>query len=694
MTRSAPSSDTDAPINAEFDPQADSAVAGRVADVRASGGESGLASGIRTVWRFLRRVGLFEVGAILVFAVLVLTGITTSSIAHSHISVDGTVGAGVLEGHPRTVRVDEWRTYTPIYLGYMAAEGPGAFSPLAQPVDLIYQVPSSFGLESLIFLDGEMLKLGAWLPAEMVFAAHWWLPVLVLCLALPRLLIRLGSAHQPAYLATLLVIVAPSAAWWSMMPLRILAPTVLGGLLVLRGYDRLRRGSRWGFALCVLGGLLWSRMITYYVPWGIVLSVPIAAMVVLTLLIRPRLARRTGRAAALVAVGAMIVGMAAIVIANREALAAQLDTVYPGLRRSTGLAFPIGNVFGAPLLSDLQDDVSTGALFQSDLSQGFTVAFVIGVVIWISLPRRRWSFRAVAPSVLAAFVVLWITWSSVGWGKIGELLPIINRVPPLRAAQAVGLLAVIWLAFMLSRIPKQHPWRTSLVAGAAAGGLTAVAGASLARVYMPTVSTNEIAGASLLVAALALALVRWPRSRVVVTLVALAATVVVYRANPIQNGLSDLRESEAARWLYAQGESAREEGLYWASDDISVDPLLTANGVPQLSGNQVNGPVDEMWKKLDPSGQYREAWNRGVSYIRFTWSDNDVPEISVGPSRDVIMVRVDPCAVPDLGFDLEYIISTSPLPNSCLTSVHEFTWAGLPRTVYSLAASGDGDVGN
>ena len=80
----------------------------------------------------------------------------------------------------------------PIELGVMA-HGASQHPLLSQQPDLIYQVSSGSLFESVLFLEGNLLRLGPWLPDPMLFAAFRGFSWLLLFLAMPPLLRRLGA---------------------------------------------------------------------------------------------------------------------------------------------------------------------------------------------------------------------------------------------------------------------------------------------------------------------------------------------------------------------------------------------------------------------------------------------------------------------------------------------------------------------
>jgi hypothetical protein len=275
---------------------------------------------------------------LLVYAVLVLTGATYSSLGVDVLREDPAHPLGTTWGDPNWLRSDEFLTQTAIELNVMA-EGHSTHSPLAQPSDIIHQQSSGQPFESVLFFDTTLLRLGPWLPDTMLFAAWRMLPFLLLCLALPPLLRRFGASRPLSWLAVVLVVLSPASLWWSFTTVRILGYASVGSLLIVLAHDQWVRGGRRrrgaAVACAALGGLLLARLGTSYVPWSITIGVPLVLATAVLLL-----AHRAGRRAALLllSVGAAFGGIVLVLAfrENAEALRASLDTVYPGRRRASG----------------------------------------------------------------------------------------------------------------------------------------------------------------------------------------------------------------------------------------------------------------------------------------------------------------------------------------------------------------------
>jgi hypothetical protein len=634
----------------------------------------------------LQRIRPVPVVAVLLYLVLVVSGATTSSMGIVNLRSDPAHPVGVELGAAQSIRSDEWLTITPIDLGRLATASGRADTPLATPLDLIYQLPDGSVPESIVFFDGDLLKLGAVLPQSMLFAAWWWLPTLLLVLTLPAWLMRLGSTRKLAWLATGLTVFAPAVAWWSLFPLRVLGFAVAGCYLLIHAVERWERAQRASaVAHAVAVGVLFARLPTFYVPWSITVGAPIVVATVVWLL-WPRATRR--HVAALIAGCAALAGVlfALVALHNHAAVDAALNTVYPGQRRSTGQAVHAAQRFAAPLLGLFaHGGAGPRSVNLSELSSAFTVTAVGALVVWLGTRRRGADRDRAATAVLGVATAGWLAWCSVPLGTLGLNVPIVNRVPPARAAQTVGFLAVFVLALVLSSAAGRVRRRIAVAAGAASGLVTLYGALSLRRL-LPRLEWTYIAAVVLTVAVLIFLISRYhDRWAPIIVTVGLAAAQVV-TVNPLILGFGDLRSSPAARFVRAGNERVVQRHGLWASDSIMIDALLIANGVPMLSGHQVTGPIRAQWRRLDPSGQFEYAWNRGTSYVEFRWTDSPSPVIT-SPGFDQVLIRVDPCALPGLGFRVAAVVADHQLaPRSCLTPSGTFRWGGRPAYAYDLTA--------
>jgi hypothetical protein len=620
------------------------------------------------------------------YLVVTLAGITTSAIGIAALRARPGHPLGLMLGAARQLRTDEWLTEAPIELGVLAHGSP-MVSPLAHKPDLIYQVSSGGFFETLLFFEGNLLRLGPWVPDSMAFAAFRAFPILLVLLTMPPLLRRFGVNRQLSWLAVVLTLLAPAALWWSFFPIRVLAFGVTGSYLLILARDRFLRRSLVPGVLCsVAAGACMARLGTYYVPWGLTIGVPVGAATAAYLLSH-RAAWRSGLHALWIGVLSAVVLIGGTFWENHDALKSELGTIYPGLRRVSGAALDPLKLFGAPGLGVMQGHVDPVMLNKSEISSAFLVAGVWALVLWAHRRRDLTTPERWVAGVLAGATLLWTSWAMVDWGTLGSKVPVLSVVLPSRAAQTVGFLATLLACVVLSQTTREGRRRTWLLAGGVSALVTAYGVSSLQHAF-PHQSTTSVWVTSLVTGALVAAVTRWPDRWVPVIAVALACGLIGYKVNPIIFGLGDLRDTRAAHTVQDLGTKARADHTLVVTDYQMTAALLVANGVPSLAGYQVTGPVRSAWHRLDPSGRYEDNWNRGASYLRFTFDGKpgQAPVVT-NPGPDFVFVSVDPCTLPRY-FPVSHIVSPTHLRQSCLTQVGTFRWSGVVNRVYQLNPTG------
>ena len=619
------------------------------------------------------------------YTLFVLLGLTTSSIGVSYLRADPNNRLGLEIGSPQPYRSDEWETESALTLGQMAQGSADFGNPLSVSPDYFSQLPSG-PISSVTFFDGSLLHLGPILPDQMLFAMRWWLPALLLVIFAPLWFRRVTGSLSWGYLATAMILFAPSTMWWSMRPVNTLGFMFAGGFLTLvaceRWADRRRLSA---VALIVLAAILFARFPSYYQPLAIIVGFPVVLATAAYVLALP--GRLRPRIVSLLLVGGVSVLLTAgTAWESLSSIRTGLGTVYPGDRVTTGEMNPLGKVFGATTMGWLGSMNGDAPVTNSvEVASAFTVLLPVLVVLAV-VGMRRWQGtrpHLVAFIVMAVCGLVWVAWCTVDWGALGTKIPLMNRVPSYRGANASGFpVAMAFCLFMAQWRPPRSPV-TALVSGGVAGLVTGLAGLQLSTDLLPGLSRKMILLAAVITALAVAALVQWPKSPLALVLSTLAMISLVYRVNPIEIGLADLRTSAPAESFLAAGETARENGTLWATDDRWTDALLTAEGTPSLSGRQQIGPVVEQWEKLDPGQVHRDLWNRGGTHIEFDWTDS--PAIEWDQSFvDVVTMKMSPCQLKQIFPQLDHVVSSHPLSQSCLAPESTFTWAGQPRYVYQV----------
>ncbi len=622
------------------------------------------------------------VAPVVLYLLVSLAGVTQSSIGAAELRVDPADPSGVMLGEARSSRADEFLTASPLALGVTATGDTEDHNPLTASQAYLNGLPTG-PATSLLFLDGSALRLGPWLPDSVLFSAKYWLGTLLLLLAAPAWFRALTGSRWIGWFAAALILFSPANAWWSGSHANLLGFTLAGAVALQRASRGVETGRWWqAAAWTVAGAWLLVRTPLFYPPWAVVI-VPIVLLGTVAALIAASPARRR-TIAAVAGVGLLtLVFLAAIFLENRDAIAATSGTVYPGARVLSGSANALQSLFGATNLAILADGVEVLGSNSSEISSGFAVALLLAVLLlargvtW-RVPGQRWAVVS-----MLALTGFWVLWSTVDFGTVGSRIPLLNQVPSARSTQVLGHLGVLLLCLVLPAARRRGAVSWSLLAAGTTAALAAYAGSLLRLQTIPALTVGAIWLAALGLAVTVFALTFRPRHPAGYVLGGVLAFSLVWQVNPVIVGLGDLRGTEVAREMEQAGEAARADGGVWASDHYSVDALMMATGVPAFSGRQMSGPDPEVWGRLDPGREHEDMWNRGGSYIWFSWSGRKELEWT-NPTPDVIHVAGSPCVVAARLPRLTTVVAKRELDLDCLQPERSFDWGGETRWVYSV----------
>ncbi|MET4588877.1 hypothetical protein [Arthrobacter sp. 754] len=553
---------------------------------------------------------------------------------------------------------------------------------MAARADLVHRYPTNGVFEQLVFFDGQILRLGAFVPHDVLFAAHWWLPTLFLFLAFPAWFKLMGLSTRYGWFAAGLIALSPANAWWSLLPVHMMAYTAAGCALMIaafRAFEQMRRVR--GSLLAIAAGILIAGMPSSYAPWAILLGTPLLVASTLFVLTRKASLRPRLVAVGITAGAAVVFGLGTL-WENRAGLSAMTGTVYPGGRRSIAEPQPFGQIFDAPHLWQLLRSVPSG-INSSELSTSFTVLFFVAALLFAVSWRAGGWLQRIPELTMACWAALWLAWMTLPLGEWSRSFPLFSLIPPYRVSQVIGMVAVVLVALLLARMRGDGTWRLALTAGIACGAVTVYAGELLRSSELPDLTVEASFTSAALVAFAVIVLVKFPHRVWPLTLICVLALIPVVRVNPVIAGVGDLRASSTAEWVANQAATVRESGKLWASNDPALNTLLLANGIPSLSGLQRSGPNLEAWRRLDPSGAESVNWNRGGGYIFFSWTPG-APTKWDNNDFDAVGVAIDPCTLGRAWPELDRILSTEPVTASCLTLDHQMIWQDKQVFVYGV----------
>lgn len=620
--------------------------------------------------------------AIVLYILLALFGVTTSSLGIATLRQDPGNPIGTEVGPAQPIRSDEYLTETPIALGQIAAAEAFQSNPLAEPPGFLHQIPSG-PTTSVTFFEGSLTRLAPWIPDEMLFAARWWLATLLLVIFAPLWFREITGRARFGYLCAALIFFAPSNTWWSYRPVTILGFVFAGSYLVFPIMRHLQARRRTKAALLALtAGVLLARVPGNYQPFAIVAGLPVIVTTAVTLFLKEIPTRVKVIAVALVG-GSSLIFAAGLVAENWPSLQAALHTVYPGVRRSTGEHLSVWQLLSAPALGVLAAARQTDGTNASEFSSAFTVALAWAGVLAITWKRGTERPYRFGVFTMAAFATFWLAWSTVDWGRFGVKLPIANLVPANRAGAMLGIIASILICLVLAQWQPPRSWWLPIAAGVAVALLSAWGGISLGNAHYPGLSATAVWLSAFATGACVMLISKFPNHNLPLLLTFGALVYVSFRVNPIVVGLGDLRASSTAKAMLGAGSEARDSGTYWASESGPFDSLMLATGVPSLSSRQQLGPNIAEWEKLDPTHAYEDTWNRGGTYIRFSWTNSDKLSFEL-VAADNFVISVSPCALHDREPRLKVIAATRQLALPCLKARDRLVWSGQVHWIYDV----------
>ncbi len=636
---------------------------------------------------FARQLRLAVLLPLLAFGVLILTGVTNSNIGVSLLREDPSHPVGRQFFGAQAIRSDEYLTESPLWLGQMAVGLGQERNPLTVSPDFFAQLPDG-PVSAVVFFDGTLLRLGAWLPTAMLFAFKWWLPTLLLVIGMPLWFRQVTGSWRWGYFGALLVLVSPASIWWSGRPVNTLGFMFMACALGIRGAEHLDQGHRWRFAAYLLvAGILLARFPTYYQPLAIVIGLPVAVATGGYLLLRSSPRRLSVvSVAALTLSGAIWTGL--LILENLTAVRAGLDTIYPGARHSTSESLTIGRVLSATNLGWLKSVSSVpGAMLNpTELSTSFTVLLAVLVVLLVSAPWKGHRSSAAAFWLTATSAAFWLSWCTLDWGSKGMQVPLANLVPGFRAANGVGFVAVVAFCLFMPQWDPPENLRVPVGAALVAAFASAWAGSSLQATFLPALTPTMVLVSAGVAGACVFALTNWPGRWPPMVAAAAAAGLLTFSVNPVLVGVGDLRDSGSAKMFLAAGAAARQSGTLWVSDSKDVDALMMATGTPAISSRQQIGPDLVQWERLDPGKAHEQVWNRGGSHITYAWAQGPAVLFS-NPSLDVVLVTASPCSLARRIPELAFAVSSHVLSDSCLVQVGSFDWSGETHLVYAISGA-------
>ncbi len=602
--------------------------------------------------------------------------------------------SGVLLGHPRWERIDEWNIFTPAIVSQATVQPSfpivnGRWGPAQIP--LVYKFPARHW--SMI-VRPQLWGFFA-LDLERAFAFYWDIRA-VLLLGGVFLLLKLltGNDFGISLLGALWVFFSGFVQWWYSNQL---LPECIGCvcLLIVAGHYLVLSRRAWVIALAGVAFLICASnfALALYPPYQVpllYLGIAVgAASLVPRLQGRPEGERLLSRAAPIglvtSAVGVLLV---LFYRDSRDAVELMRATIYPGSRLLEGGDLTLAQVFGGFFGFFMTEQHVPPGWENVCEASNFVLLFPVPMAI---LVRRWWAGRAPTSVewALVAYIVVLLTWTSIGWPRWLAFASGFGRSQPLRSLLGVGLASIVLCCRSLARpgdvLPASRTGRLAVGAGLLAAS-TAYA-LHFERVTSWFATPGQIALVALFAGATSYLLLA--RRRAAFALCILVPQVWSYGlVNPVAVGLGPVLKAKVLAEissLVAEDPEAR----WVAYVDIASATFLKVAGARVFNGINIIPPVDDL-RVLDPEGAAMSVYNRS-GYIlltpekgpAITWTivRRDLYRIGIDPKSDAWRrLGIRYVALPAASADPEFIRRTELVRE--LPGLWIYRYRGASRQAY------------
>lgn len=603
---------------------------------------------------------------------------------------------GTLLGLPRPIRSDEWDVMTPFAFS-QAASGFNAASPVlvggGTDVTMVYGQPS-YAVATLFrpFLWGYLL-----LGAERGLAFFWDARMLCMMLVGFEFFRLLSKDDGLCALGSLMCTLSPATQWWFAVN-GTAELLIFGEGLVLTLHSLLNAETgrgRWGMS-AILAWLCGSYLLILYPAW----QVPFFwIFLALGIWVCVEWAKRTDGdkrhkqmrsicTPLIVCVAAVVLLLAYVLWYSKDTVAAVMGSVYPGARNERGggllqLLPELTTSIAGPITSASFANVCESATYLALAPLGAILAVKNGLV------RKR---DGITLALLVPYAVL-LWYGFFGFPEILAKLTLLNELPTYRIALPLGFLdaALLVRGVELGAHDKEISETgtckaVSLWKAAIPAFLLAMLYAMAGRLANPQAMRLSI-GVVLFVAIFCLAAVLLALEAgnhaaingVAALVMAVPPLLPGAFVNPVQQGAQALEENVPAQ--LAQQVSMDEGEGVWATDSYVLSQDLVAHGLSTI--NNVNTyPHMSLWGKIDPDGQYQDAYNR-YAHIEVGAASSTSFEVM---QSDLIMVHLTADDLKTLG--CTYWLATGDVSQANTETAHlEKVAAEGPYTVWKVVSA-------
>lgn len=580
---------------------------------------------------------LFAVG---ILAICVLFELSGSSIG---LLIDAAGGDGsTLIGNSRPIRTDEWMVYTPMSISQCTTDG-GVFS---------YFQDSMRGTDTDMFA---VYGQPTWDIAEIFRPFHWgylllgaskglsffWFGRLIILFMVSfefayRLICRKSKMFSVAY--AILIALSSAVQWW--FAVNSLVEIILFGQLALIFFNCYLHTSNFRIRILYAVGIGWCLGIfalAFYPAWQIPFGyIFLAILIGLCIEQRPLKTKLKSKDLLSLLIALFIVAFAVVYVfffKSWETVQIVMDTVYPGSRNAEGGGGYFYYFFYYPL--NLIAPLNTGGLVNNPTDVStifcfFPLCMVLPIIVMVQKRRP-------IPLIIALYIftLLLFLYAAFGIPKWLSTILLLEKATAKRAVIAAEFGMVVLIFLSLSHGFKIKRWQgISLIAINALIVLLAILASQM---YTEYIRLAIIMALSILFLLPFVIKFKKFKEQILCCCVAIGILGGLF-VNPLRGGLDSYFNNDLSQ---AISENSSSQDL-WATVEGSVylHNLPASLGFRTLNSTNTY-PQISTWKKLDPTGQYEEVYNR-YAHIAITLKETGETEFILNyPDTFTVETTVD-----------------------------------------------------
>ena len=598
----------------------------------------------------------YKVG-IIILLISVLLEISGSSIGCWNQILGGE--DGVILGKSRSIRGDEWGTFTPMtfsqkynktgefkyFSDTIRADKTDTFIVYGQPVWNIAMIYRFFQIGFLLFGLGKGL-------------AFFWAGryIFLFLVSFDMLQIITKNKRGLSFIGAILITFSPIINWW--FAINGLAEMLIFGQLSVILLDKYMKEKSYKKRWIYLTGIAISAgtyLLTFYPAWQVPLIYVVLALALWRIIENWKECKieKKDVISIITVLVLFIISIVYIFSKSLDTVKAVLGTAYPGARCETGggmghrfFSYPMGLLFGIK-----ESGLSSNVCEESLYYDFFPIGLILTAIVFFKYKIK--DKLLIILTVIIAFLGAWCTY---GFPEIIAKITLLSNSQASRTFIATGIINIFMLIRAISLLKEPRKVWVSVLISLAVTMITIYIQRKVYPNYMTNKITLVIASLTLIMTYLILRyqtkLGRILSIITITTVMCIAGGIV----NPIRRGVTSLYNLPIVQEIKKVND--QEEGK-WIVEEIGYPVINLPMIVGASTINTTNVYPDlERWYKLDENKQYEDIYNR---YAHITTSiHKDVNEDKFELlNPDVIKVNL---TIEDLkNLEVKYILTSRDL---------------------------------